>query len=134
MNKIKKIEMKSIIVIIITFVSIPVVLFTLVIHFAHNSFMEEIGRYDSPGGTYTVIAYRTNGGATTSFGLECYLHKNRVWSGLDRKIYTEYPEFGDEVVWEDDDTVIINDTRIEDVTKDKEHIYHTKPAPTEQNH
>lgn len=134
MNKIKKIEMKSIIVIIITFVSIPVVLFTLVIHFAHNSFMEEIGRYDSPGGTYTVIAYRTNGGATTSFGLECYLHKNRGWSGLDRKIYTEYPEFGDEVVWEDDDTVIINDTRIEDVTKDKEHIYHTKPVPTEQNH
>ena len=134
MNKIKKIEIKSIIVIIIALVSVPVVLFTLIIHFAHNSFMEEIGRYDSPGGTYTVIAYRTNGGATTSFGLECYLHRNKGFRGFDRKIFSEYPEFGDEVVWEDDDTVIINGTRIENVLWDKEYIHHTKPVPTEQNY
>ncbi len=133
MNKIKKIEMKSIIVIIITFVSIPVVLFTLLYYSMHDSYKEEIGRYDSPGGTYTVIAYRTNGGATTSFGLECYLHRNKGLRGFDRKIFTEYPEFGDEVIWEDDDTVIINGTRIENVLWDKKNIHHTKPVPTEQN-
>lgn len=131
MEQEKKNSVKSKIVIIVALVSVPVVFFTLLFYVARNSYKEEIGRYDSPSGAYTVIVYRTNGGATTAFGLECYLHKNSGLRGFDRKIYKEYPELGDKVIWEDDNTVIINGTRIEDVTKDKEHKYHTKPVPTD---
>lgn len=134
MNQEKKNGVKSRIIIIVALVSIPIIICALFYFGGLNSYKEEIGKYDSPGGTYTVIAYRTNVGATTSFGVECRLHKNSGLRDFGRKIFTEYPQDSAEVIWEDDDTVIINDTRIEDVTKDKEHIYHTKPVPTEQNH
>lgn len=88
----------------------------------------EIGRYDSPDGAYTIIAIETNGGATTSFGLICKLHRNNSKFSFDRKIFTEYPALELDVEWVDNDTVIINGKRIENVLIDKESVYHTKPV------
>ena len=109
---------------------VMVLLFVFSINFAENE--EKIGSYDSPSGTYTLIAYETNGGATTSFGLVCKLCNNNCKFFPKRKIFVEYPSYGDpDVVWEDDDTLIINGERIENVLIDKATIYHTKPTPSE---
>lgn len=82
-----------------------------------------------------MIVYETNGGATTAFGLICRLKNNDLKLFPARQIYVEYPSFGDpNVIWEDEDTLIINGNRIENVLKDKFSIYHTRhmlPESTE---
>lgn len=129
----KKIVRNSYLLIVLSFVIIFSFLFFFITFNLKSYFIseKEIGRFESPNGTYTIIAYETDGGATTSLGLICKLHRNKGFS-FDRKIFTEYPRFFDlKIIWEDDDTVIINGERIENVLIDKATIYHTKPTPSE---
>ena len=116
------------------FTGIDVVVLTIVFVFFKfsNNFINEsdreIGKFVSPSGDYTVIAYQTNGGATTLFGVVCKLHHNNKKFHFDKKIYAEYPCDYVNIVWIDDDTVEINGNIIENVLKDKSLIYHTKPV------
>lgn len=61
----------------------------------------------SPDGNYTIKAYLTNGGATTSFAIRGELvfnnRKNKV-----KNIYWNYREETANIEWIDNDTVVIN--------------------------
>ena len=91
---------------------------------------DEIGRYDSPEGTYTVIAYRINGGATTAWSVKCVLKQNNKKLSRNRIIYTHYRCDSVETEWLDDDTVIINGEKIENVLKDRIDIHPEISVPT----
>ena len=120
----KKTVRKSIIIALLSLILTALILFTSAIFFmlliGRDSYSEElIGQYVSPEKTYTVLVYRTNGGATTAFGIKCKLHRNDKKTSCNRIIYTEYRNDSAEVEWEDNDTVIINGKRIENVLKDR---------------
>lgn len=66
----------------------------------------------SPNGTYTIRAYLSNGGATTSFTVLGELIFNKE-GNKSKKIYWGYREQNAEIRWVDDDTVIINDVQLE---------------------
>ncbi|MCM3358323.1 MULTISPECIES: DUF5412 domain-containing protein [unclassified Psychrobacillus] len=71
----------------------------------------------SPNGKYTLKAYVTNGGATTSYSVRGEL----VFNDKDNKtknIYWNYREESASISWKDNNTVIINGHTL-DVTKDK---------------
>ncbi|MBQ7203617.1 MAG: DUF5412 domain-containing protein [Eubacterium sp.] len=85
---------------------------------SHIKGQELIKESVSPNNTYTVEAYRNNGGATTDFAVLCTLHYNDD-SKKDRNIYWDYHYSEADIEWVDDDTVIINGKTIDDVTKDK---------------
>jgi len=61
----------------------------------------------SPDGTYTVKAYRTNGGATTSYAIrgELVFHQR---NDKTKNIYWNYREETANIEWIDNDTVVIN--------------------------
>lgn len=61
----------------------------------------------SPDGKYTLRAYVTNGGATTSFAVrgELVLHEKNEQT---KNVYWNYKEDTAKIVWLDNDTVIIN--------------------------
>ena len=61
----------------------------------------------SPDGTYTVKAYRTNGGATTSYAIrgELVFHQR---NDKTKNIYWNYREETANIEWTDNDTVVIN--------------------------
>ena len=61
----------------------------------------------SPDGTYTVKAYLTNGGATTSFAVRAELVYNQK-NLKPRTIYWNYREETAKIEWIDDKTVAIN--------------------------
>ncbi|MZP43783.1 hypothetical protein GTO89_12085 [Heliobacterium gestii] len=61
----------------------------------------------SPAGTYTVKAYRTNGGATTAFAIRGELVFNKQKRDP-QNIYWNYREDQAEINWLDDDRVVIN--------------------------
>lgn len=61
----------------------------------------------SPDGTYTIKAYRNNGGATTSNSIRGELVFNQRNSKT-KNIYWNYREDTVEIEWVDNDTVIIN--------------------------
>jgi hypothetical protein len=61
----------------------------------------------SPNGNYTVKAYLTNGGATTSFAVRAELVYNKK-NLKPRPIYWNYREETAKIVWIDDKTVAIN--------------------------
>lgn len=61
----------------------------------------------SPDGTYTIKAYRNNGGATTSYSIRGELVFNQKNSKT-KNIYWNYRENTVEIEWIDNDTVIIN--------------------------
>lgn len=73
---------------------------------------EFIAESISPDGTYTVNAYVSNGGATTSYAVlgELVFNKENKRS---RRIYWQYREENAVIEWIDDDTVIINDVQLE---------------------
>ena len=66
----------------------------------------------SPDGTYTIKAYRNNGGATTSYSIrgELVFNKN---NSKTKNIYWNYREDTAEIEWIDNDTVIINGHTLE---------------------
>ncbi|MRX73802.1 hypothetical protein GJU40_16795 [Bacillus lacus] len=61
----------------------------------------------SPDGTYTLKAYLTNGGATTSYAVRGELVFNNR-NGKTKNIYWNYREETANIEWEGNDTVVIN--------------------------
>jgi hypothetical protein len=61
----------------------------------------------SPAGTYSLKAYVTNGGATVSYAVRGELVFNDK-EGKSETIYWNYREETADIIWTDDDTVIIN--------------------------
>lgn len=71
----------------------------------------------SPDGKYTLKAYVTNGGATTSYAIRGELIFNEK-KGKTKNIYWNYREEVAEISWIDNDTVLINNRTL-NVPKDK---------------
>ena len=61
----------------------------------------------SPNGTYTLKAYVTNGGATTSYSVRGELIFNER-NNKAKNIYWNYREDTANINWTDNDTVVIN--------------------------
>lgn len=70
----------------------------------------------SPDGKYTLKAYVTNGGATTSYAVRGELVFNQ--RNKTKNVYWNYKEESANIVWTDDDTVVINGHSL-DVPRDK---------------
>lgn len=68
---------------------------------------EYLTEESSPDGTYTVKAYLTNGGATTSYSIRGELVFNNR-KGKAKNIYWNYREETANIEWIDNDTVVIN--------------------------
>lgn len=66
-----------------------------------------ISEQQSPNGTYTIKAYITNGGATTSFAIRGELNYNKIKKSP-KNIYWNYRQDNATIEWVDDTTVIIN--------------------------
>jgi hypothetical protein len=66
----------------------------------------------SPSGTYTLKAYVTNGGATVSYAVRGELVFNEK-EGKSETIYWNYREETADIIWTDDDTVIINGQKLD---------------------
>ncbi|PGZ97799.1 hypothetical protein COE51_13110 [Bacillus pseudomycoides] len=69
---------------------------------------ELIQEVKSPNGTYTLNAYISNGGATTSFAVrgELIFNKRKIFKT--KNIYWNYKEDQANIEWKGEDTVIIN--------------------------
>lgn len=78
---------------------------------------ELISEVQSPNGTYTIKAYRTNGGATTAFAIRGELNFNNSRK-RSKNIYWNYRQEEAIIQWIDDDTVIINGIKL-DVPNEK---------------
>ncbi|MEG0473350.1 MAG: DUF5412 domain-containing protein [Solibacillus sp.] len=66
----------------------------------------------SPNGEYTLKAYVTNGGATTSFAVRGELVFNEKRNKT-KNIYWNYREEEANIKWTDNDTVVINGHSLE---------------------
>jgi hypothetical protein len=66
----------------------------------------------SPAGTYSLKAYVTNGGATVSYAVRGELVFNDK-EGKSETIYWNYREETADIIWTDDDTVIINGQKLD---------------------
>ena len=73
---------------------------------------ELISEVQSPGGTYTLKSYRTDGGATTSYAIRGELKFNTE-NKKPKNIYWEYRVENAEVEWLDEDTVMINGVQLD---------------------
>ncbi|MFJ5624845.1 DUF5412 domain-containing protein [Peribacillus loiseleuriae] len=71
----------------------------------------------SPDGKYTLKAYVTNGGATSSYSVRGELVFNRKGSKT-KNIYWNYREDTANIIWTDNNTVVINGHTL-DVPNDK---------------
>ncbi|WP_419096031.1 DUF5412 domain-containing protein [Rossellomorea pakistanensis] len=71
----------------------------------------------SPDGKYTLKAYVTNGGATTSYAIRGELLFNER-NNKTKNIYWNYREDTANITWTDNDTVVINGYSL-DVPNDK---------------
>ena len=71
----------------------------------------------SPDGKYTLRAYVTNGGATTSYSVRGELVFNER-NNKTKNIYWNYREDTANITWTDNDTVVINGHSL-DVPNDK---------------
>ena len=114
--------MKKVFVVMISLLLIFLLSFSSCVYYffydiSHIRGQELIYESVSQNKTYTVKAYRNNGGATTDYSVLCKLHFNNKLK-RDKNIYWEYHCWEAVIEWIDDDTLIINGKRIEDVTKD----------------
>ena len=75
---------------------------------------DEILRSVFPSGEYAITAYLNNGGATTGFAVLCQLE----YGDHIKNIYWNYHCKEAEIVWLDDNSVIINGITLDDVEKD----------------
>lgn len=73
---------------------------------------EKIDSINSPQKTYTLNIYRHNGGATTSYAIRGELISNKKKIMNKKNIYWNYREETANVKWLDDDTVIINNHKL----------------------
>lgn len=95
-------------------VAVPLVILALLVCGVYRLFFDiqhikgqaEIAACVSPDATYTVTAYRNNGGATTDFAVLCTV-KNNV-TGKERNIYWNYHCRTADIRWLDRKTVCIN--------------------------
>ncbi|MFJ7735875.1 DUF5412 domain-containing protein [Lysinibacillus sp. NPDC097287] len=71
-----------------------------------------IGESTSPDGTYTINAYLSDSGATTSYTVLGELVFNKE-NKRPKKIYWQYKESTARIEWIDDDTVKINTVTLE---------------------
>lgn len=71
----------------------------------------------SPSETYSIKAYRTNGGATTAYAIRGELNFNNSRK-KPKNIYWNYREDQAVIEWVDEDTVIINGIEL-DVPNEK---------------
>ncbi|WP_432352309.1 DUF5412 domain-containing protein [Sporosarcina sp. A2] len=83
-------------------------------HFPTGEFLTE---ESSPNGAYTVKAFVTDGGATTSYAIRGELVSNEK-NNMPKTIYWNYREDSAEIIWQDNHTVVING-HVLDVRKDK---------------
>ncbi|WP_234340151.1 DUF5412 family protein [Gorillibacterium timonense] len=70
----------------------------------------------SPAGTYTVKAYSSDAGATTSYSVVGELNYNKV-NKKPKIIYFQNKEESATIIWKDDHTVIINNKELEVLTQ-----------------
>lgn len=75
---------------------------------------EKIAESVSPSGQYTISVYQNDGGATTACAILCVLYDGNK----EKNIYWNYPCESAEIVWIDNDTVIINDIQIDNIFLD----------------
>lgn len=71
----------------------------------------------SPDGRYTLKAYVADGGATTSYAIRGELVFNQK-NNKTKNIYWNYREESANIIWTDNDTVVINGRSL-DIPKDK---------------
>ncbi|MEW8974012.1 MAG: DUF5412 domain-containing protein [Tissierellaceae bacterium] len=71
----------------------------------------------SSNGTYTIKAYRSDGGATVSYAILGELNYNKI-NRKPKNIYWNYREDKAIIEWIDDNTVIINGHKL-DVRREK---------------
>lgn len=118
--------MKRTLKITLLVISIPVTLMLVLIGIIVYTFfisMESLPKGEflteesSPDGKYTLKAYVTNGGATTSYAIRGELVFNEK-SGKTKNIYWNYREEVADIAWVDNDTVIINNRTL-NVPKEK---------------
>lgn len=70
-----------------------------------------IAEETSPNKTYTIKAYTSDAGATTSFSVIAELHFNKL-NKKPKIIYFKYKEENASIQWIDDSTVIINNVQL----------------------
>ena len=118
--------MKRTLKITLLVISIPVTLILVLLGiFIYTFFIsmeslpkgEFLTEESSPDGKYTLKAYVTNGGATTSYAVRGELAFNEK-NGKTKNIYWKYREEVAEISWVDHDTVIINNRTL-NVAKEK---------------
>ncbi len=63
----------------------------------------------SPNNTYTIEAYKVNGGATVDFFIKVYL----IEDGKKNLIYNKYHDYNAEIMWLNDNIVLINDIKLD---------------------
>jgi hypothetical protein len=73
---------------------------------------EYLKQSTSPNGKYTIKTYLTNGGATTSYGIRGELIVNGK-NNKPKNIYWDYKIDHASITWLDDDTVTINNHKID---------------------
>ncbi|MBM6617950.1 DUF5412 domain-containing protein [Bacillus suaedaesalsae] len=89
--------------------------FTAVIGYGVNWLFFDMSRFKqdliaestSPNGNYTIYAYSSDGGATTSYSVLSELNFNKE-NKRSKKIYWQYREEDAKIVWKDENTVVIN--------------------------
>lgn len=75
---------------------------------------EKIAESISPSGEYTINVYLNNGGASTSYSVLCVLSHN----SREKNIYWSNRCESADIEWIDNDTVIINGIKLENIEKD----------------
>lgn len=106
-RKVKVILLVTSIPITLMLVLLGIFLYTFLVSMESLPKGEFLGEESSPDGKFTLKAYVTNGGATTSYAVRGELVLNEK-NGKTKNIYWNYREGEAEISWVDNDTVIIN--------------------------
>ena len=83
---------------------------------------EKILTSTSPDNTYTLEAYRVNGGATTDYSVKVYRFDNNSSKAL---IYNKYHDYNAEINWISNCVVSINDVTL-DLSKNETYDWRNK--------
>lgn len=116
-RKVKVILLVTSIPITVILVLLGIFLYTLFVSMESLPKGEFLVEESSPDGKFTLRAYVTNGGATTSYAVRGELVFNEK-NGKTKNIYWNYREEDAEISWVDNDTVIINNHTL-NVPKEK---------------
>lgn len=116
-RKVKVILLVTSIPITVILVLLGIFLYTFFVSMESLPKGEFLVEESSPDGKFTLKAYVTNGGATTSYAVRGELVFNEK-NGKTKNIYWNYREEDAEIFWVDNDTVIINNHTL-NVPKEK---------------